>query len=76
MGKRIKVDRRKLMTEKATHLSFSGIFVKTEHSDAYVPQKPSPKALICLSCDPNKKCKGNCKRFKEEYRKLKEKKDG
>ena len=59
--------------EKTTTLRHSGIFVKTEHSDAYVPQKPSPKAKICLDCDPNKKCKGNCDRYKEELKKLKEK---
>ena len=61
------------MTEKATRLSHSGIYVKTEHNNAYVPKNPSPKARICLDYDPNKKCKGNCQRYKEEYNKLKEK---
>jgi radical SAM protein with 4Fe4S-binding SPASM domain len=60
------------MREKITALKHSGIFVKTEHSDAYVPQHPSPEARICLDCDPNKQCKGNCKRYIEERRKLKE----
>ena len=50
---------------------YSGRFVKTEHSDAYVPQHPSPEASICLDCG-NKKCKGNCKRYIEERKKLKE----
>lgn len=59
------------MREKIKSSKHSGIFVKTEHSDAYVPQKPSPEARICLDCE-NKKCKGNCKRYIEEHRKLKE----
>lgn len=59
------------MREKITTLRHSGIFVKTEHSDAYVPQHPSPEASICLDCG-NKKCKGICKRYIEEHRKLKE----
>lgn len=61
------------MLEKTTALRRGGIFVKTERSDAYVPQHPSQEASICLDCDPNKKCKGNCKRYKEEHKKLKEK---
>lgn len=62
------------MNEKATTLRHRGIFVKTEHSSEYVPKKPSAEAQICLDCDPKKNCKGNCKRYKEEHRKLKEKK--
>lgn len=60
------------MIEKIRASKHCGIFVKTERSDAYVPQKPSPEASICLDCG-NKKCKGNCKRFIEERKKLKEK---
>lgn len=51
-------------------------YIKTEHSSLYVPKNSSPKALICLKCDPNSNCKGNCKRYKEEYKKLKEKENG
>lgn len=29
---------------------------------------------ICVNCDPKKKCKGDCKRFREELKKLKNKK--
>ena len=62
------------MFEKATHLRHSGIFVKSEHSSFYVPTKTSPEASICTDCKlPQSKCNGNCKRYKEEHRKLKEK---
>ena len=60
------------MGDKVTKLIFRSVFTKTERNYDYVPQKPSPEASICLDCG-NKKCKGNCKRYKEEYRKLKEK---
>ena len=33
---------------------------------------PSDVARICLSCDPKIKCKGDCKRFREQNNKLKE----
>ena len=59
------------MKEKVTKLRFGGIYSKTEHSSFYVPLKPSPEAQICLSCD-NEKCNGDCKRFREELKKLKE----
>lgn len=60
------------MFEKTTRLSHSGIFVKTEHSSFYVPQKSSPEASICTDCKlPQSKCNGNCKRYKEEHKKLK-----
>ena len=48
-------------------------YIKTEHSNLYVPKETSPEANICLKCDTNEDCKGNCKRYKEEYKKLKEK---
>ena len=38
----------------------------------YVPTKPSAEANICLTCDPNKKCKGNCERYRQAHKKLKE----
>ena len=60
------------MSERVTSLRYSGIFVKTEHSNAYEPTKPSAEALICLTCDPNKKCKGNCERYRQAHKKLKE----
>ena len=28
---------------------------------------------ICVNCDPKKKCNGDCKRFREEMKKLKKK---
>lgn len=59
------------MIEKTSKLRHSGIYIKTERSNDYVPQHPSPEARICLDCD-NKQCKGNCKRYIEEYKKLKE----
>ena len=35
---------------------------------------PTPEQKICLNCPlPAKKCNGNCKRYKEELKKLKEK---
>ncbi len=40
--------------------------------EQYIPSKPSAEALICLTCTETK-CKGNCKRYKEEHKKLKEK---
>jgi radical SAM protein with 4Fe4S-binding SPASM domain len=64
------------MFDKTTKLNHSGIFIKTEHSNDYVPQKPSKKALICLDCDPNKNCEGDCGRFRTEYKKLKEQQNG
>ena len=63
------------MGEKVTKLRYSGIFVKTERDDFFKPRKPSAEARICLGCD-NKNCKGNCKRYKEEHKKLKERKNG
>ena len=45
---------------------------KFEYEKGFVPTHPNPEARICLECDPNKKCNGDCKRFKEDHRKLKE----
>jgi hypothetical protein len=58
------------MLDKATKLRYGGIYSKAEFNSTYMPQKPSDEAMICLGCTSNK-CKGNCKRYKEEYKKLK-----
>ena len=60
------------MTEKVAKLRHSGIFVKTFHSNSYIPTTPSLEASICLKCE-KENCKGNCKRYIEERKKLKEK---
>ena len=39
--------------------------------ESYMPKNPSAEALICLTCT-EQRCKGNCKRYKEEHKKLKE----
>ena len=60
------------MTEKVNKLRHSGIFVKTFHSNSYIPTTPSSEAKICLKCE-KEYCTGTCKRYKEERAKLKEK---
>lgn len=58
---------------KVTSLRFSGVYNKTERDNDFVPKNPSAEAQICLNCT-EKKCKpGTCKRYREEYKKLKEK---
>lgn len=42
-------------------------------SDNSVSFETTPETEICFSCDPKKKCNGDCKRFREEMRKLKRK---
>lgn len=44
-------------------------------NDNSVSFKTTPETEICFKCDPNKKCNGNCKRFKEEKAKLKQKEE-
>jgi hypothetical protein len=41
--------------------------------DSCLVFKTTPETDICFSCDPNKKCNGDCKRFREEMKKLKKK---
>ena len=42
-------------------------------NDNSVSFETTPETEICFSCDPKKKCNGDCKRFREEMRKLKRK---
>lgn len=36
--------------------------------------KVGEEESICVNCDPKKNCNGDCKRFREEFKKLKNKK--
>lgn len=43
-----------------------------KHDTSYVPINIGEKERICTDCDlPKKKCNGDCKRYKEEYKKIK-----
>ena len=62
------------MTEKVSRLNFNKFNTKYEYDTSYVPKKFGEKESICGYCDlPSKKCNGNCKRYKEELAKIKEK---
>ena len=55
--------------------------MKLTHKEEYLPKAanilayilPGEKERICFYC-PEKKCKGECKRYREEMKKLKERK--
>ncbi len=33
-------------------------------TESYVPRKPSPEAMICMTCE-KPTCRGNCKRYRQ-----------
>ena len=64
-----------MRTDKASTLRFGGLFkAKTKTSEVYRPNdlKASAEAWICLSC-PLPECnKVSCKRYEEEFAKIKQ----
>ena len=46
------------------------------HDASYMPKNIGEKESICIDCKlPKKKCNGDCKRYKELYKKLKGEKE-
>ena len=57
---------------RISHMRHNKINTKYEYDTSYMPKNIGEKEKICTDCKFID-CKGDCKRYREEYKKLKEK---